>query len=167
MFSLGTNNGFSQREIIVSFFILFQLIVYITFDIQRTVSYLSFSPLNYSEIIITILGTSDGMAPLMNPSVTQSKIDPTNPNQAIINGAKAINQHLKILTKQNQYEFEFPVEDNIFIIDFIIKCWLIAFAPFIIAWFGLFGSIFDWVTEGFVRGAIPSDVPKIVIIISE
>ena len=62
------------------------------------------------------------MAPLTNPSVTQSKIDSNNPNQAIINGAKAINQHLKILTKQNQYEFEFPVEDNIFIIDFIIKC---------------------------------------------
>ena len=73
-------------------------------------------------LLSSLLGTSDHVAPPTDSSVTQSKSDSNNSNQAIVNGTKAINQQLKIIVKQNQYEFEFPVEDNIFIIDFIIKC---------------------------------------------
>ena len=43
-------------------------------------------------------------------------------SQTMIKGARAVNRDLKALRKQNIFEFEFPDDDDIFVIDFTINC---------------------------------------------
>lgn len=72
---------------------------------------------------LSSLGTSDILkcTTAVQPQ-SSSGINSTNSNQTMIKGTRAINRDVKVIMKQNLYDFEFPNEDDIFIIDFNIKC---------------------------------------------